>query len=173
MTYVTGNVPLGAYDPARLSNIGIGHGALDGGVGYTYFNEQSGYEFSAVGGVTYNFVNPDTLYQSGVDLHFDWGASRLLTKQLQIGLVGYLYNQASCDGGSGNRVGCFQSRVAAAGAQLGYTISMGQLEGNVNVKAYKEFAAANRPEGWNVWLTYTLSPAESASARPAAPRRSP
>src|SRR5215472_2017506 len=50
MTYVTGNVPLGAYDPARLSNIGIGHGALDGGVGYTYFNEQSGYEFSAVGG---------------------------------------------------------------------------------------------------------------------------
>ena len=32
MTYVTGNVPLGAYDPARLSNIGIGHGALDGGV---------------------------------------------------------------------------------------------------------------------------------------------
>ena len=173
MTYVTGNVPLGAYDPARLSNIGIGHGALDGGVGYTYFNEQSGYEFSAVGGVTYNFVNPDTHYQSGVDLHLDWGASRFLTKQLQIGLVGYLYNQASCDGGSGNRVGCFQSRVAGAGTQLGYTISMGQLEGNVNVKAYKEFAAANRPEGWNVWLTYTLSPAESASARPAAPRRSP
>jgi len=173
MTYVTGNVPLGAYDPARLSNIGIGHGALDGGVGYTYFNEQSGYEFSAVGGVTYNFVNPDTHYQSGVDLHLDWGASRFLTKQLQIGLVGYLYNQASCDGGSGNRVGCFQSRVAGAGTQLGYTISMGQLEGNVTVKAYKEFAAANRPEGWNVWLTYTLSPAESASARPAAPRRSP
>jgi hypothetical protein len=123
--------------------------------------------------VTYNFVNPDTLYQSGVDLHLDWGASRFLTKQLLIGLVGYLYNQASCDGGSGNRVGCFQSRVAGAGAQLGYTISMGELDGNVNVKAYKEFAAANRPEGWNVWLTYTLSPAESASARPAAPRRSP
>ena len=99
--------------------------------------------------MTYNFVNPDTRYQSGVDLHLDWGASRFLTKQLQIGLVGYLYNQASCDGGSGDRVGCFQSRVAGAGAQLGYTISMGELEGNVNVKAYKEFAAANRPEGWN------------------------
>jgi hypothetical protein len=49
MTYVTGNIPAGVYNPARLSNIGIGHGALDGGVGYTYFNEQSGYEFSAVG----------------------------------------------------------------------------------------------------------------------------
>jgi hypothetical protein len=49
---------------------------------------------------------------------------------------------------------------------------MGDLEGNVNVKAYKEFAAANRPEGWNVWLTYALSPAEPTSSRStAAPRR--
>src|SRR5258707_14909791 len=102
MTYVTGNVPLGAYDPARLSNIGIGHGALDGGVGYTYFNEQSGHEFSAAGGVTYNFVNPDTPYQSGADLHFDWGASRFLTQRPQIGSVRYLYNPASSDCGTGN-----------------------------------------------------------------------
>jgi hypothetical protein len=165
MTYVTGNIPIGAYNRARLSNIGIGHGALDGGGGYTYFNEQTGYEFSAVAGLTYNFVNRSTQYQSGIDVHLDWGASRFLTKQLQIGLVGYLYNQASCDGGSGDRVGCFQSRVASAGAQLGYTIPMGDLEANVNIKAYKEFAAANRPEGWNLWLTYTLSPAEPKAAR--------
>jgi hypothetical protein len=58
MTYMTGNIPVGAYDRARLSNIGIGHGALDGGAGYTYFNEQTGYEFSAVAGLTYNFINP-------------------------------------------------------------------------------------------------------------------
>jgi hypothetical protein len=169
MTYVTGNIPLGAYDPARLSNIGIGFAALDSGVGYTYLNEQTGLEFSAVAGATYNFINPYTQYQNGIDVHLDWGASRFLTKQLQIGLVGYLYNQASCDGGSGDRVGCFQSRVASVGGQLGYTIPMGALEGNVNVKAYKEFAAANRPEGWNVWLTYTLSPADSAPASPPPP----
>jgi hypothetical protein len=95
MTYMTGNIPMGAYDRARLSNIGIGHGALDGGAGYTYFNEQTGYEFSAVAGLTYNFINPHTQYQNGVDVHVDWGASRFLTKQLQIGLVGYLYNQAN------------------------------------------------------------------------------
>jgi hypothetical protein len=172
MTYLTGNIPAGAYNRARLSNIGIGHGALDGGAGYTYFNEQTGYEFSAVAGLTYNFINPSTQYQNGVDFHLDWGASRLLTKQLQIGLVGYLYNQASCDGGSGDRVGCFQSRVASAGAQLGYTIPMGELDGNVSVRAYREFAAANRPEGWNLWLSYTLSPADPAPARAAAtPRR--
>jgi len=171
MTYVTGNIPVGAYNRARLSNIGIGHGALDGGAGYTYFNEQTGYEFSAVAGLTYNFINPHTQYQNGVDVHLDWGASRFLTKQLQIGLAGYLYNQASCDGGSGDRVGCFQSRVASAGAQLGYTIPMGALDANVNLKAYKEFAAANRPEGWNLWLAYTLAPAEPAPARSTAPPR--
>jgi hypothetical protein len=48
---------------------------------------------------------------------------------------------------------------------------MGELEGNVNVRAYKEFAAANRPEGWNLWLTYTLSPAEATPARSAPPTR--
>jgi hypothetical protein len=170
MTYVTGNIPVGTYNRTRLSNIGIGHGALDGGAGYTYLNEQTGYEFSAVAGVTYNFINPQTQYQNGIDVHLDWGASRYLTKQLQIGLVGYLYNQASCDGGSGDRVGCFQSRVASAGAQLGYTIPMGGLDGNVSVRAYREFAAANRPEGWNLWLTYALSPADPAPARPTPPR---
>jgi hypothetical protein len=171
MTYLTGNIPVGIYDRTRLSNIGIGHGALDGGAGYTYLNEQTGYEFSAVAGLTYNFVNPATQYQSGIDVHLDWGASRYVTKQLQIGLVGYLYNQASCDGGSGDRVGCFQSRVASAGAQLGYTIPMGELDGNVSVRAYREFAAANRPEGWNLWLTYALSPADPASARSSPPTR--
>jgi hypothetical protein len=38
MTYITGDVPVGAYDSNRLSNIGIGHGAIDGGFGYTYLN---------------------------------------------------------------------------------------------------------------------------------------
>ncbi|MET4038161.1 hypothetical protein ABIB94_009295 [Bradyrhizobium sp. JR7.2] len=35
MTYATGDIPVGAYDPSRLSNIGIGHGAIDAGGGYT------------------------------------------------------------------------------------------------------------------------------------------
>src|SRR5579872_4568730 len=38
MTYATGDIPVGAYDPMRIANLGIGHGAIDGGGGYTYFN---------------------------------------------------------------------------------------------------------------------------------------
>jgi hypothetical protein len=65
MTYVTGDIPVGAYDPSRLANLGIGHAAIDGGGGYTYFNPATGHEFSAVAGFTYNFKNHDTNYQKG------------------------------------------------------------------------------------------------------------
>lgn len=111
MFRVTGDIPVGAYDPRRLANIGIGHGAIDGGGGYTYFNPQMGHEFSAVAGLTYNFENPDTNYKSGIDFHLDWGASQFVTKQLQVGLVGYAYQQLTGDSGAGNRVGDFKSRV--------------------------------------------------------------
>ena len=169
MTYATGNIPVGAFNPSRLANIGIGHSALDGGLGYTYLDEADR-EFSAVAGFTYNSINPYTQYQNGIDFHLDWGASQFFfSKKLQIGLVGYTYDQLTCDSGSGNKVGCFESRVSAVGAQLGSTISMGNLEAYVNVRGYKEFDAASRPEGWNFWLTLALSPAGNAST-PAAPK---
>jgi hypothetical protein len=75
MTYATGDIPVGAYDSSRISNIGIGHGAIDGG-GYTYLNPTTGHEFSGAGGFTYNFRNPDPGVQSGTDFHFEWGASQ-------------------------------------------------------------------------------------------------
>src|SRR5262249_25970783 len=87
MTYVTGDIPVGAYDPSRLANVGIGHGAVDAGAGYTYFDPRTGHEFSAVLGFTANLINQSTQYQNGVDMHLDWGASQFLTKQFQAGLV--------------------------------------------------------------------------------------
>jgi hypothetical protein len=89
MTYITGYVPVGAYDSTRLSNVGIGHGAIDAGGGYTYLNPQTGHEFSGVLGFTYNFTNQSTQYQNGVDMHLDWAASQFLTKQFQVGVVGF------------------------------------------------------------------------------------
>src|SRR5262245_17125097 len=124
MTYITGDIPVGAYDSTRLSNIGIGHGAIDAGGGYTYLNPQTGHEFSGVLGFTYNFTNQSTQYQNGVDMHFDWGASQFLTKQFLVGAVGYVYQQVGCDTGAGNRVGCFQSQVVGAGPQLGFIIPL-------------------------------------------------
>jgi hypothetical protein len=161
MTYLSGNLTTGRYDPTRLANLGIGHNAIDAGAAYTYFNPQTGYEFSATLGFTYNFENVHTQYQNGIDMHLDVGASRFfLTKQLQVGLVGYFYNQLSCDSGAGDRVGCFESRVAGIGPQIGYIIPLSSdYQGYINLKGYKEFAAEHRADGWNVWLTFAISPA--------------
>ena len=160
MTYITGNLTTGRYDPTRLANLGIGHNAIDAGGAYTYFNPQTGHEFSATLGFTYNFENVHTDYQNGIDMHLDLGASQFLTKQLQVGLVGYWYNQLSCDTGTGDRVGCFESRVAGVGPQIGYIIPISnEYQGYINLKGYKEFAAEHRADGWNVWLTFAISPA--------------
>jgi len=165
MTYITGDIPVGDYGSTNLANIGIGHGAVDAGGGYTYFDPKTGHELSGTLGFTYNLMNPSTQYQNGVDMHFDWGASQFLTQQVQIGLVGYFYDEISCDGGPGDRVGCFESRVASVGPQFGYLFPVGKMQGYVNLKAYAEFDAAARPSGWNAWVTFWLAPA----ATPAAP----
>jgi hypothetical protein len=160
MTYVTGNLTVGAYDQNSLANLGIGHNAIDAGGGYSYFNPQTGQEFSATLGFTYNFLNGHTQYQNGVDMHLDMGASQFVTKQLQLGLVGYAYQQLSCDSGTGDRVGCFQSRVFALGPQIGYVMPLGTThQAYFNLKGYKEMGAEHRPEGWNVWFTLAITPA--------------
>ena len=169
MIYATGDIPVGAYDSTRLANLGIGHGAVDGGAGYTYLNQQTGREFSIVAGLTYNLINPSTNYQNGVDFHVDWGASQYLSKQVFVGPVGYFYNQLSCDSGSGDRVGCFESRVISIGPQIGYLFPIGDMQGYLNLKGYWEFDSKNRPDGWNVWLTFAISPA--AAPPPVASRR--
>lgn len=159
MWYGTGDVPVGAYQAGRLANLGLGHGAIDSGFGYTYFNPQSGNEFSATLGATYNFKNTYTQYQNGVDFHLDLGASHFITKQWMVGLVGYYFQQLTADSGSGATLGDFKSRVAGIGPQIGYLFPINGMQGYINVKGYKEFASQNRPEGWNVWLTFQLSPA--------------
>ncbi len=99
-------------------------------------------------------------------MHLDWGASKFVTKQLQLGLVGYAYKQISCDSGAGDRVGCFESQVFGIGPQLGYVMPMGELQGYLNLKGYKEFGAEHRPEGWNTWVTFVISRAPPTAAPP-------
>src|SRR5271170_711443 len=141
MTYVTGDVPVGAYDSSRLANIGIGHGAVDGGGGYTYLDPTTGHEFSVVSGFTFNSKNSETDYRSGVDWHLDWGASQFLSKQFSAGLVGYLYNQLSGDTAGKDYVGPFKSRVVGLGPQINWFFPLFRMQGYLNLKAYKEFDA--------------------------------
>jgi hypothetical protein len=166
MVYAAGDIPVGDYNPNRLANIGLGHGAIDLGGGYTYLNPMTGNEFSGVAGFTYNFKNPDTQYQSGIDFHFDWGASHFLSKQVFVGLVGYAYQQITDDFGQPPVLGGFRSRVLGIGPQLGYIFPVADMQGFLGVKGYGEFDAANRPSGWNTWLTFAISEAAPKAVTP-------
>ena len=155
MVYVMGSAPTGAYDPNRLAGLGLGHWAVDWGLGYTYA-APSGFELSVTAGLTYNFVNPQTSYQSGLDGHVDFGTSYSFNDSLYAGAVAYVYNQLSPDTGGALRLGDFRSSVAGAGPQIGWSFAGGGLAFDVNVRGYKEFAAQNRPEGWNAYLTLSV-----------------
>ena len=156
MAYVTGDVPVGDYDPHRLANLGIGHGAIDAGGAYTYLDTATGWEFSATAGVTYNFVNPDTDYTSGIDSHLDLGLSKSLSDRFFVGLVGYAYVQLTPDDGQPAALGDFESQVFGIGPQIGYTFDVGSVPIYTNLRAYFEFGAKNRTQGGGGFLTINI-----------------
>jgi hypothetical protein len=166
MLYATAAVPVGIYDPTRLASMGLGHWAADSGVGYTYLNEQVGFEWSAVVGFTYNFINPYTQYRSGIDAHVDWAISPYLTEKLHIGAVGYVYNQLTDDSGASPALGGFKSRVVGVGPQIGFFFPIGGREAYLNLRAYSEFDTKNRLEGWTAYVTFSVEAAEQKSAQP-------
>jgi hypothetical protein len=156
MAYGMGGVPTGAYQVGRLANLGLNHYSFDAGGGYTYLDPKKGHEFSAVGGFTYNFENDDTHYQNGIDSHIDWAASQFLNEQVHVGVAGYMYYQLTGDSGAGAVLGDNKARVYGLGPQAGYFFPFGGGKGYVNLRGYYEFGAANRPDGWNVWLSLEL-----------------
>jgi hypothetical protein len=163
MIYAATGIPVGVYDPTRLASIGLGHWAADGGAGYTYLNEAAGFEWSAVAGLTYNFINPYTQYQSGVDAHLDWAISPYLSKTMHVGAVGYYYGQLTGDGGSGAQLGDFKSRVAGLGPQIGFFLPFGDRHGYLNFRGYYEFDARNRLEGWSAYVALSVEAPETKS----------
>ncbi len=155
-TYVTGDIPVGTYSPTSLAAIGIGHAAMDAGGGYTYLNNTTGLEFSGVLGATYNWMNNQTNYQNGIDSHLDWSVSQFVSQNWQVGIAGYGYYQFTADSGSGDRVGAFKSRIAAVGPQIGYLFNLGKNQAYINLRAYKEFWAQNRVEGYATIATISI-----------------
>jgi hypothetical protein len=159
--YATGDIPVGDYDPRRIANIGIGHGAIDGGGAYTYLNPETGHELSAQLGFTYNFENEETDYKNGIDMHLDWGMSQFLSKTTSVGVAGYLYYQLTDDtyptdtplGQLRERfLGGFRSKVAGVGPQLAHVFEVGGVPVYTTVRGYFEFWAEHRLQGESVFL---------------------
>jgi hypothetical protein len=169
MVYGMGDIPVGTYDSTRLANFSIGHGAMDGGFGYTYFDQTAGHEFTAVTGLTYNLVNPSTGYQNGIDWHLDWAASQFLTKTLHVGVVGYVYDQITPDRGCAAILCPFESRTVGIGPQLGIIIPGTSTQTYLNFKALWDVDTQNRASGASAWVTLSFSPSPPSSSQDSSP----
>jgi len=82
---------------------------------------------------------------------------------LHAGVVGYVYKQFAADSGAALILGENKSQVAGVGPQIGYLFPIGAFQGYLGFKAYREFAADHRADGWNAWVTFAISPAAPTS----------
>ena len=77
--------------------------------------------------------------------------------------------------GGGSDLASFYTRYPGAVLSVGINKSMFITShpyfdpGYLNLKYYSEFAAENRPHGWNTWVTFTISPPAPTPTAP--PRR--
>lgn len=58
---------------------------------------------------------------SSIDWHLDRGASQFLTKQVQVGLVGYVYDRVTPDRGCAPIICPFESRSLGVGPQFSHS----------------------------------------------------
>ncbi|GJE31911.1 SphA family protein [Methylobacterium oxalidis] len=166
-----GVVPSGSFQNGQLSNIALNRPALDLSGALTYLDPELGYELSVVPGITFNWINPATQYLTGTEFHLEWSASKYLSKELSVGLVGYYYNQLTGDSGPGDRIGPFRGRVTSLGGQVGYTFKLGEIPVSTNVRFFREFDVRNRFTGTATYLSisaplWVAPPKPVAEAKP-------
>jgi hypothetical protein len=160
---VGGVIPSGTYVPGQLSNASLNRPAIDVFTALTWLDPTLGWDLSASAGFTFNQPNTATDYKSGDEFHLEWAATKYISKEFTLGLVGYYYQQLTADSGSGARLGSFEGRVVALGGSIGYTFEVGKLPISTRLKVFREFAVENRMEGTSGFLTVSLPIAMDAN----------
>lgn len=150
---VSGFVPTGDYDAARIAQMSLNRPAVDVKGAYSFLSLETGLEASAALGVTVNGVNTATNYQSGAELHLEWTLAQHLPFGLSVGVGGYFYQQITNDSGAGNQLGAFKGRIAAVGPIVTYTLQAGAQQVNFDARWFHQFAAHNRVEGDAIYAT--------------------
>ena len=147
------NIPVGDYREGEIANMAFHRWAGDISGAVTWFDPELGIDLSATAGVTFNGTNDVTDYTTGTEFHVEWAATKALSKQLSIGLVGYYYDQITGDSGPGAQLGDFEGRVTALGGTIAYNFELGQTPISTRLKIYREFDVQNRLEGTAGYFT--------------------
>jgi hypothetical protein len=153
---IGGVAPSGTYVAGELSNASLNRPAVDLFGTFTWLDPAIGWDLSTAAGVTFNQANTATNYTTGDEFHLEWAATKYITKQFTIGLVGYYYQQFTADTGLGAALGAFEGRVVALGGSIGYTFELGKLPISTRLKVYREFDAVNHLEGTSGFFTMSV-----------------
>ena len=147
LVYVQTVAPTGRYQRGFVPIIGLNRPSIDTGWAFTWSDTASKLQVNGTVGVTFNFENDVTNYESGDEFHAEWAVGYELIKGLVIGVVGYDYRQLTGDSGAGARLGSFKGRVDAIGPGLSYTTAIGQTPVTLSLRHYEEYNAERRWEG--------------------------
>ncbi len=147
LVYVQGVFPTGRYDTGFEPNIGLNRPGIDIGWAATWVEPTSKLQFNGAVGVTFNFENTDTDYDSGTDFHFEWAVGYELSRGFMIGVVGYDYRQLTGDSGAGAVLGPFEGDVDAIGGGMSYTTLIDKTPLIINARHYQEFNTERRFDG--------------------------
>jgi hypothetical protein len=85
-------------------------------------------------------------------LHFEWALKQHFANRLAAGVGGYLYQQITDDGGSGDRIGPFRGRDVAAGPLL----ESGTQEVTVSGRWFHEFDVRRRVQGDSIFASLSF-----------------
>lgn len=166
-TGVDVTVPVGRYNPRKLSNIGRNYWSVEPVVAFAYYGKSG---FSADLKLMYdmNFRNTNAMvtpfnptgadYRSGDEFHADFAVGQQIGK-LKLGAAGYFYTQTSddkvSDAGAQATIDAlrgFRGKVFAAGPSISYQVGKAQIIGTWQ----HEFHAEYRPQGERLWLKMVL-----------------
>ena len=150
------NVPIGDYDENSIANVSFNRWGADLTFAVSYIDPDTGWDFSAAVGTTFNGENKDTNYKTGDEFHFEWAVSKSLSPAFSVGVIGYHYKQLTGDSGSGAVLGSFKGEVTAVGLTAAYNFSIAQRPVSLRAKYLNEFDARNRLEGDALFLTLAL-----------------
>jgi len=118
--------------------------------------------FSGVLGFTYNFKKhcDAVVSVNGVDLHFDWGASQFLSKQVMVGLVGLcLQGHRLRTAAQATMSACFQSQVVGIGPPDRVPFFRSATCRAISILRLTESSLLQTGhQAWNTWVTFSISP---------------
>lgn len=146
--------PVSDYDAANPAKPGKGFWSHMLTLGGTYFPDANKtWALSLLNRFEIHHKNTDAQVTPGESYTLEWGVSKTVWNNVDVGAVGYYAQQLSRDTGAGVTWGDLQARVFAAGAEVASMCPKIGLM--ISLRYLHEFEAKGRPEGDMGVLTLT------------------